>query len=359
MLFVTNPLYDLHEAGPKSSYISEPEVEKNTMKDLSTTYLGLRLKNPIVVGSCGLTNSVEKIKEFADNGAAAIVLKSLFEEQIEAELNANMDSYHTDYPDAFDYIKEYTRGSALDDHLNLIRETKKSVDIPIIGSINCVSGSEWVSFAESIQKAGADALEINVSLLPSNPDVKSEHNEKLYFEILEKVCAKVSIPVALKMSRYSAGLANLVTRLSWSTENSVAGFVLFNRYYRPDINIDKVEITTADIYSTPTEITESLRWIALLSGKVEKDFAASTGVHDSEGVIKQLLAGANAVQIVSTLYKNGAGQIQSILTGLEEWMENKSYDSVDAFRGKLAYDNADNPAAYERIQFMKQFAGIS
>lgn len=328
------------------------------MKDLSTKYLGLELKNPVIIGSCGLTNSVEKIREFADNGAAAVVLKSLFEEQIEAELDANLESYNTDYPDAFDYIRGYTRGSALDDHLNLIRDAKKAVDIPIIGSINCVSSSEWISFAESVEKAGADALEINVSLLPSNPKIKSEDTEKLYFEILQKVTAKVTIPVALKMSRYSAGLANLVTRLSWSTDNSVAGFVLFNRYYRPDINIEKMEISTADIYSSPAEITESLRWIALLSGSVEKDFAASTGVHDSEALIKQLLAGANAVQIVSTLYKNGPGHIQTILDGLEKWMDEKSFGSIGDFRGKLSYDSAENPAAYERIQFMKQFAGI-
>lgn len=328
------------------------------MKDLSTKYLGLELKNPVVVGSCGLTNSVEKIREFADNGAAAVVLKSLFEEQIEAELDANMESYHTDYPDAFDYIRGYTRGNALDDHLNLIRDCKKVVDIPIIGSINCVSGSEWVSFAESVEKAGADALEINVSLLPSNPKIKSEDTEKIYFDILAEVTAKVDIPVALKMSRYSAGLANLVTRLSWSTENSVAGFVLFNRYYRPDIDIDKMEISTADIFSTPAEITESLRWIALLSGTVEKDFAASTGVHDSEALIKQLLAGANAVQVVSALYNNGPSHIKTILAGLERWMDEKSFSSIDEFRGKLSYDSAENPAAYERIQFMKQFAGL-
>ncbi len=329
------------------------------MKDLSTKYLGLTLKNPIIVGSCGLTNSVEKIREFADAGAAAVVLKSLFEEQIEGELNQNMDSYNTDYPGAYDYIRDYTRGSVLDDHLNLIRDAKKQVDIPIIGSINCVSGSEWISFAESIEKAGADALEINISLLPSNPKITSKDTEQLYFDIIEKVTAKVNIPVALKMSRYSAGLANLVTRLSWSTDNSVAGFVLFNRYYRPDIDIKRIEITGANVLSTPTELTESLRWIALLSGMVDQDFAASTGVHDSEAVIKQLLAGANAVQVVTAMYNEGAQHINTMLEGLEKWMDEKSFSSVDEFRGKLSFDKAENPAAYERIQFMKQFAGIS
>lgn len=328
------------------------------MKDLSTKYLGLELKNPVIVGSSGLTNSVEKIRGLAEKGAGAVVLKSLFEEQITAELASNMDNYHSDYPDAYDYIRGYTRGNAVEEYLTLIAESKEAVDIPVIASINCVSSNEWITFAESVQKAGADALEINVSLLPSDPKVKSEQAEKLYFEILEKVTAKISIPVAVKMSRYSAGLANLVSRLAWSTENSVAGFVLFNRYYRPDININTMEMTMAEAFSTPAEITESLRWIGLLSGEIEKDFAASTGIHDSEAVIKQLLAGATAVQVVSALYKNGPERISEILEGLEKWMDEKGFSSISEFRGKLSYSNAENPAAFERIQFMKQFAGI-
>jgi dihydroorotate dehydrogenase (fumarate) len=328
------------------------------MKDLSTKYLGLELKNPVIVGSCGLTSSVKKIRELADNNAGAVVLKSLFEEQIEAELASNMDSYHTDYPDAFDYVRGYTRGNAVEEYLSLIADAKAEVDIPVIASINCVSSSEWTTFAESIEKAGADALELNVSLLPSDPKKKGEETEKLYFEILEKVSRKVSIPVALKMSRYSAGLANLVSRLAWSTDNNVAGFVLFNRYYRPDININTMALSPAPVFSTPEEITESLRWIGLLSGRVEKDFAASTGIHDSDAVIKQLLAGAAAVQVVSTVYKNGAGRIGEILQGLEKWMEEKSFNSLNEFRGKLSYKNAENPAAFERIQFMKQYGGI-
>lgn len=329
------------------------------MKDLSTTYLGLKLKNPLIVGSCGLTNSVENIKEFAACNAGAVVLKSLFEEQIEAELASNMENYQSDYPDAYDYIRSYTRGSAVDDYLTLIAEAKKAVDIPIIASVNCISGSEWVSFAESMEKAGADGLELNISLLPSNPAKRGEETEKLYFEIVKKVSDRVTIPVSLKMSRYSAGLANLVSRLAWSTDHRIDGFVLFNRYWRPDINIDTMAMTTAEVFSTPAEITESLRWIGLLSGSVNKDFAASTGVHDSAGLIKQLLAGAVAVQVVSTVYKNGNGRIGEILAGLEQWMEEKSFSSLADFRGKLSYSNAGNPAAYERIQFMKQFAGIS
>jgi len=329
------------------------------MKDLSTTYLGLKLKNPLIVGSCGLTGSVEKIRGLAGSGAGAVVLKSLFEEQIEAELANNLQNYQSDYPDAYDYIRNYTRGNAVEEYLTLIADAKQAVDIPIIASVNCVSASEWVAFAESVEKAGADALELNISLLPSDLAKRGEETEKLYFEIAKKVSDRLSIPIALKMSSYSAGLANLISRLAWSTDHRIAGFVLFNRYYRPDINIDRLEMGMAEPFSTPAEMTESLRWIGLLSGSIKKDFAASTGVHDSRALVKQLLAGAAAVQVVSAVYQHGPGRIAEILEGLEAWMEEKSFAAIDDFRGRLNYANIENPAAYERIQFMKQFAGIS
>ena len=326
------------------------------MKDLSTSYLGLQLKNPIVVGSCGLTSSLDKIVDFADNNAGAIVLKSLFEEQILAELNQNVESYAADYPGSYDYIREYTRENTVGEYLKLVRESKAKTDIPIIASINCVSSDEWVSFAKSVENEGADALEINISLLPSNPQKKSEDYEKIYFDVLEKVAGLVSIPIALKMSKYSSSLANLVSRLSWS--GKVAGFVLFNRYYRPDFDIENLTVHSAPVFSTPDEITTPLRWIALLSGIVEQDFAASTGVHNGEGVIKQILAGAKAVQVVSTLYKNGASFIPELLAELETYMERKSFASIEDFRGKLAYQEEDDLSALQRIQYMRYFAGI-
>lgn len=325
------------------------------MKDLSTTYLGLQLKNPIIVGSCGLTNSVEKIKELADNNAGAVVLKSLFEEQILAELSQNIEAYNTDYPDAFDYVREYTRDNVVSEYLALVREAKKQAGIPIIASINCVSSEEWVSFAKSVEQEGADALEINISLLPSDLQKTSKDYENVYFEVLDKVAELVSIPISLKMSRYSSSLANLIARLSWT--GKVAGFVLFNRYYRPDFDIENLKVHSASVFSTPEEISTTLRFVALLSERVDKDFAASTGVHDSDGVVKQLLAGANAVQVVSALYKNGAPYIAELLKGLEEWMERKSFTSINEFRGKLAYKDEDDSSLL-RIQYMKYFAGI-
>ena len=333
------------------------ENTSDDMKDLSTKYLGLDLKNPLIIGSCGFTYSIDKIKELADNNAGAVVLKSLFEEQIQAELSANLESYHADYPGATDYIREYTRGNELDNYLKLISGAKKAVDIPVIASINCISASEWVSFAKSLENEGADGIELNISLLPSNPKMTSEENEKKYIEIINGVSEMVSIPLALKMSHYSASLANLIQKLSWT--DKVSGFVLFNRYYSPDIDINKMIVKSADVLSSPVEGTGPLRWIALMSGLIEKDLVASTGIHDSEGLIKQILAGATAVQVVSTIYKNGAGQIGTILSGLEEWMDQKSYSSLADFRGKLSYEKATEPAVFERTQFMKYYGGLS
>lgn len=327
------------------------------MKDLTTKYLGLTLKNPIIAGSCGLTGSVSKILELAEAGVGAIVLKSLFEEQIEAELQQNLDDYQTDYPDAYDYVRQYTRDSAVSDYLEMIRKVKKQVTIPVIASLNCVTAEEWTAFAGKFEKAGADALEINISLLPSNPKKECSDYEQVYFDVLSKISQVVTIPVALKMSSYSSSLASLVSRLYWT--GKVNGFVLFNRYYQPDINIDKMEFTSAGVFSNPADISLPLRWIALLSGLIESDFAASTGVHGADGVIKMLLAGATTVQVVSTLYEKGVGQATTLVDGLEAWMEQQSFTSLDQFRGRLAYQFSEDQSAFERIQFMKHYSGIS
>lgn len=327
------------------------------MTNLTTKYLGLNLKNPIIAGSCGLTGSVMKIKEVAEAGVGAVVLKSLFEEQIEADLKQNIDAYQTDYPGAYDYIREYTRDSAVSEYLDMIRDAKKAVDIPVIASLNCVSAAEWTSFAKKIEKAGADALEINISLLPSDSRRSCSDYEQVYFDVIEKVTSGLSIPVALKMSSYSSALANLVSRLHWT--GKVAGFVLFNRYYRPDIDINSMEIKPAAVFSAPGEIATPLRWLALLSGMVESEFAGSTGVHDSEGAIKMLLAGASAVQVVSTLYQNGAGQAAEIISGLQSWMNDNSFETIDAFKGRLSYERETDQSHFERIQFMKHYSGIA
>jgi dihydroorotate dehydrogenase (fumarate) len=327
------------------------------MKDLSTEYLGLQLKNPLIVGSSGLTDSTDKIRMLADHNAGAVVLKSLFEEQILAEFAQNLTDYTADYPDAFDYIRGYTRDNSMSEYLGRISAAKKAVAIPVIASINCITGKEWMAFAKSVQDAGADALEINISLLPCDPRKGCAEYEKIYFDVIEKISTLVSIPVALKISMYSSALANLIARLSWT--GKVAGFVLFNRYFRPDFDIVKLTVRPATVFSTPEEMYTSLRWIALLSGTVNSDFAASTGVHDSTGMIKQLLAGAKAVQVVSAIYKNGPAFIGPMLKGLEDWMESQSFDRISDFRGRLSVAVDDDATALQRIQFMKYFGGIS
>ena len=338
--------------------MEQPQGEQaDLMNDLSTRYLGLNLKNPLIVGSCGFTNSVDKIKNLADSGAAAVVLKSLFEEQIQAEYSANVESYTADYPGATEYIREYTRGAEVDQYLKLIGGAKKAVAIPVIASINCVSATEWVAFAKSVEQAGADAIELNISLLPSNPRLTATDYERRYVEIINKIKDLVAIPLTLKMSSYSASLANLIQELS--KIDKVAGFVLFNRYYTPDIDIEKMTLTTAEILSSPAEGCNALRWIALMSGRIEKDLVASAGIHDGAGVIKQILAGAAAVQVVSTVYKNGAARLATMLDELDSWMTRKSYANLAQFRGQLSYEKAGNPAVFERTQFMKYYGGLS
>jgi dihydroorotate dehydrogenase (fumarate) len=324
--------------------------------DLSVKYMGLDLKSPIIVGSSGLTNSVEKIKELEAQGAGAVVLKSLFEEQLRYEGMAESDKNTHDYPEALDYIKAFTKDTSVSDYLTLIEESKKVIDIPIIASINCVSPGEWVKYAKQMQDAGADGLELNISLLPSDVNKTSQENEKMYFKIIKDVKKVVSVPVALKMSHYSAGLANLIQKLSWSEH--VDAFVLFNRYYNPDIDINTLKIGSSGVFSTPGDLAASLRWVALLSDKIDVDISASTGVHSGEDVIKQLLAGAKSVQVVSAIYKNHPPVIASMLEEVMAWMADKKYKSIKEFQASVNLHELINPAAFERIQFMKHFGQI-
>ena len=327
------------------------------MVNLETTYMGLRLKNPIIVGSSGLTNSVENIIEIERKGAAAVVLKSLFEEQINfaAHKTLMQDEAANQYPEAEDYIRNYTRENDVSKYLDLIKKAKAAVDIPVIASINCISGDEWISFASNIEEAGADALELNIFVLPSDPNKSAADNEAVYFNIIDQVLSKVNIPVAVKISYYFSSLAKTVTQLAWK---DIKGIVLFNRFFSPDIDIENFEVKTSNVFSSPSDIAISLRWIAMLSAHVKCDLAASTGVHDGTGLIKQLLAGAKAVQIASVLYKKGFKEIQSMLEELENWMDRKNFNTIEQFAGKMSIAKAENPAAYERVQFMKHFSGI-
>lgn len=327
------------------------------MADLSTSYMGFDLKNPIIVGSSGLTNSVSNIIEIEKNGAAAVVLKSLFEEQINHTISHTMNSNDGNYfyPEADDYISNYTRHKDVDNYLKLIRDAKAAVKIPVIASINCISASDWISFAKSIQDAGADGIELNIFILPSDPKNDAARNENEYFEIIQSIRKQVSIPIAVKISYYFSGLANTALKLSWTGIN---GMVLFNRFFSPDIDIDKLKVTATNVFSHPDELSISLRWVAMLSSRLHCDIAASTGIHSGAAVIKQLLAGARATQVVSVLYKNGFGHINTMLNELEAWMDKHNFSSLKDFNGRMSIKEIENPAAFERVQFMKHFSGI-
>jgi len=327
------------------------------MANLNTTYLGLKLKNPIIASSSGLTNSIQDIKEFEEKGASAVVLKSIFEEEIRIQMekdlvNMNKDSFL--YPETMDYYDNYAEDDELTKYLKLIRDAKNAVKIPIIASINCVSADKWPYYAEIIQDAGADALELNVFVMPSDLNKTSEQNEKVYFDIIKEVKKYAKIPISLKISYYSSNLAAFIKKLS---ETGIQGIVLFNRFYSPDIDINNLDITSTHVTSSPAEISISLRWIGIMHNRVQCDLAASTGIHDGSAIIKQILAGANAVQIASAFYKNGKGIIPAMLDDLSNWMDQKGYKTLDDFRGKLSHDKTQNPAAYERVQFMKYFSG--
>jgi dihydroorotate dehydrogenase (fumarate) len=327
------------------------------MADISTKYLGLKLQSPIIIGSSGLTGSVENIIEYEKQGAGAVVLKSLFEEQIMHEVSHTMgqDLLANQYPEAFDYISNFSRSNSLDKYMSLIRDCRKSVGIPVIASINCATDAEWINYARKIEDAGASALELNIFVLPSDPANSPEQLEKVYFNILEKVVKQVTIPVALKISSYFSGLASSTQKFAWA---GAKGLVLFNRFYSPDIDIEDLEIKATHVLSSSDEIYMPLRWVAILSDKVSCDLVGTTGIHDAAGMIKMMLAGAKAVEVVSTIYKNGPGQIQLMVNELERWMDEHGYDSTIDFIGKMSLKSALNPVAYERVQFMKHFAGI-
>ena len=327
------------------------------MADLKTKYLGLTLRNPVIVGSSSLTDNVETLAELESYGAGAVVLKSLFEEEVTYEMEINLRQMnspsHATYPEIVDLYDLDTVEDTLSKYLALIHDAKKKLKIPVIASVNCVSGKEWTSFAARIEEAGADALELNAFILPSNFNNSSQMNEDVYFEIINNVKNVVNIPIALKISYYFSNLGSMIQRLS---QSGVSGMVLFNRFFSPDFDIDNFRVIPANIYSTPSDLTISLRWIALMSARVQCDLAASTGVHNGTAVIKQLLAGANAVQVVSTLYKNGNEYLRTILEDVEHWMNKKHYESIDDFRGKMSQAKSLNAAAYERSQFMKHFS---
>ncbi len=331
------------------------------MAELSVKYLGLHLKNPIIAGSSGLTRSIVDLQRLEQSGVAAVVMKSLFEEQIFLDADhylrkANEDSMmYLRSSETFDYIDTHIKTEYLANYIQTVREAKQKLRIPVIASINCVSSSGWTSFATKLQEAGADALELNIALQAYDSVLSAADIEQIHLDIINKIRKTVSIPVTVKISPYFADLSRVIDNLS---ETGINGLVLFNRFFSPDINIDNRQVVATNMFSTPAELSNTLRWIAMKSGSVSCDLCASTGVHSGRDVIKVLLAGGAATQVVSTIYNNGLEQIGDILSEIEKWMAQNGYNYIDQFAGTMSRFETDTPTSYERIQFMKYYSQV-
>ncbi|MEJ2596023.1 MAG: dihydroorotate dehydrogenase-like protein [bacterium] len=325
------------------------------MPNLETTYLGLNLKNPIIVGSSGLTKSASKIKACEDAGAGAVVIKSLFEESLKQD-DLGLDSSSMVHTEAYDYLRaEVNMQYGPVEYCDIIKEAKKAVKIPVIASINCISPKWWPDFAKKVEASGADALELNVFPVVVDAINSSANVEQLYMDILDSVKSSISIPVAMKISMYITALPHLAIQMG---RKGLDGLVMFNRFVEPDIDIKEMKLKTTFPFSDGDDINNVLRWIALLSGRVKSDLSATTGIHSSEAIIKLLLAGASTVQLASVLYKKGFKVINELLSEIENWMLEKKFDKVSDFKGKLNFMNIKTPDLYLRSQFMERVRNI-
>lgn len=322
------------------------------MSDSRTNFAGLSLRNPIIISSSGLTNSAGKNKKLEEDGAGAIVLKSLFEEQISMDAEQLKDPAY--YPEGSDYLEEYVRAHKLSEYLSLIKESKRVCTIPIIASINCYTDSEWIEFARQMEEAGADALEINILALQTEMHYTHGTFEQQHIDILRHIKRTVQIPVIVKLGN---NLTNPVALINQLYANGAAAVVLFNRFYQPDINIESMEHTSGDIFSHPADLATPLRWIGIASSIVDKiDYAASGGVSTPEAVVKAILAGASAVEICSAIYQNTNSFIGQANHFLLEWMERKGFETIDQFKGKLNATGVKGINMFERTQFLKYFS---
>jgi len=321
---------------------------------LSTNYLGLVLKNPIVASSSPLSHTVDSIQRLEDAGASAVVMYSLFEEQI------TFDSFYVDYylrhntnsfAESLSYFPEMDSYNVWpDEYLNLIRRARESVDIPIIGSLNGVSTGGWTNYASLIEDAGADALELNIYYLPTMVEMTGREVENMYTDLLQQVRKAVTIPLAIKLNPYFSSVSNMAQRLADAGAN---GLVLFNRFYQPDFDLEKLEVAPSLVLSNSHELRLPLRWVAILYGRIMADLAITTGVHTSEDVLKGLMAGAKVTMMASELLQNGVRRIKEVLGEIENWMDQHEYASVAQMIGSMSQQHCAEPAAFERANYMR------
>lgn len=322
--------------------------------DLKTTYLGLKLNNPLVPSASPLSKNVDSMKRLEDAGASAIVMYSLFEEQIAHEA-AELEHYlaygshsHAEAMDYFPRPEEYNLGP--DQYVELLHSAKQSLRIPVIGSLNGISTGGWIDYAKKLEQAGADALELNIYYIPTDPVLTSQEVEERYVNVLLAVKRAVRIPVAVKLSPYFSSFANVATRLDKAGAN---GLVLFNRFYQPDFDLEALEVTPNVVLSTSDAIRLPLRWIAILHGVVKTSLAGTSGVHSAEDVIKLIMAGADVTMMCSALLKHGPKHLTMVLEGLNKWMVEHEYLSVEQMKGSMSQASVADPAAFERANYMK------
>ncbi len=326
------------------------------MADLSTTYMGLKLRNPVIAGSSTYTVNLDKVRVMAENGVGAVVLKSIFEEQIRADVAEMVDALERDsHAEAYEYLRaDLPMRIGPEKYLDRIREIKTACDIPVIASVNCVTADRWVSYARKIQAAGADAIELNVYDIVDLEHMASDEIERRHVALAAAVVREVSIPVAVKLAPFYTSLPSFARRMD---ATGVRGLVLFNRFFQPDIDIETLALKPAISLSHPDDLRLPLRWTAILSGSLHADIALSGGVHGSDGVVKALLAGAAAVQVCSALYRHELSFVRELLAGIEAWMDDHGFADIGAFRGRLRREEGVE-SGFERAQYVRALAGL-
>ena len=325
--------------------------------DLRTRYLGMTLRNPLVISACPLTQKLQTLRELEEAGAAAAVLPSLFEEQIEhddVEMSDVQDIGTERFAESLTYFPEPTDyRTGPEAYLEYIGEAKRAVSIPIIGSLNGSTPGGWIRYARLMQEAGADAVELNIYLVAADLELTGYDVEEQYLDLVSAVKESLSIPLAVKIGPYFSALANMAGRLA---EAGADGLVLFNRYFQPDIDLDELEMTSKLVLSRPFELLLPLRWVAILRNRVPASLAVTSGIHDADGLLKALLVGADVGMVASTLYKNGTSRVEKILAGLQQRLKEKEYDSVEQLKGSMSRENCPDPSAYARGNYMKALA---
>jgi len=327
--------------------------------DLKTTYLGLDLRTPLVASASPLSREISTIRQLEDAGASAVVLFSLFEEQLkqeQKELHYHTTHYNESFAEALSYFpepEEFQVGP--DGYLDHIRQAKDAVDMPVIASLNGSTIGGWTEFARMIQDAGADALELNIYSIPTDIHLTGAQLEANYVDILKAIRGAVTIPVAIKLSPYFSNMANMAYQL---VDAGADGLVLFNRFYQPDIDLETLEVKPNVLLSTPQALRLPLRWIALLHGQLGVDFAATSGVHQAEDVIKLMMVGANVTMLASVLLRNGPQYLEEIETGMVQWMTDNEYESVEQMQGSMSQQHSADPTGFERAQYMRAVSSI-